>query len=146
MTSISRTALLPYSAEEMYDLVADVESYPQFLPWCGGTRVIARDCQQVVASIDVAYRGIRRSFSTRNRLNQGRSLEMDLLEGPFRHFHGCWRFEPIDTRGSKISLDLEFDFSNRVLALALEPVFTQIAKSLMDSFKKRAMAVYGARI
>ena len=146
MTSISRSALVPYSAREMYDLVADIESYPEFLPWCGGAGIVSHDEKQVVASIKIAYHKIHKTFTTRNVLQPGASMEMQLVEGPFRHLHGLWRFDALDSRSSRISLDIEFDFSNRVVALALGPVFGNIANTLVESFRQRAVAVYGGRV
>lgn len=145
MTSISRSALLPYSAREMYDLVADIESYPDFLPWCGDAAIISHDEKQVVASIKIAYHKIHKTFTTRNVLQPGASMNMRLVEGPFRDLHGLWRFDALDSRSSRISLDIEFDFSNRVVALALGPVFGHIVNTLVDSFRQRAVTVYGAR-
>jgi ribosome-associated toxin RatA of RatAB toxin-antitoxin module len=129
----------------MYDLVADIESYPEFLPWCGGAGIVSHDEKQVVASIKIAYHKIHKTFTTRNVLQPGASMEMQLVEGPFRHLHGLWRFDALDSRSSRISLDIEFDFSNRVVALALGPVFGNIANTLVESFRQRAVAVYGGR-
>ena len=145
MTSISRSALVPYSAREMYDLVADVESYPDFLPWCGGAVIVANDGDEVVASIEIAYHKIHKTFTTRNVLQPGASMDMRLVEGPFRRLHGVWRFDAFDSHSSRISLDIQFDFSNRVIALALGPVFGNIINTLVDSFRQRAVTVYGAR-
>lgn len=145
MTIIRKSALVPYSAEEMYALVADIESYGRFLPWCGGARILDRKPDAVTASIDIAYRGVRKTFTTRNHLVPGRQMELDLVDGPFRHLHGHWRFEPLDEHACKVSLDLNFDFSNRVLQLAVGPVFSSIAGSLVDNFRERAEALYGKR-
>ncbi|HUW99331.1 MAG TPA: type II toxin-antitoxin system RatA family toxin [Acidiferrobacter sp.] len=144
MTTISKSALVPYSAEEMYALVADIESYPNFLPWCAGARVLKRDDIGLVAEIDMAFGGIRKTFTTRNTLNPT-SMDMRLVRGPFSQLEGSWRFQQVAELGSRISLDLEFDFESRLLALAVGPVFGTIANSLVDSFKKRAREVYGAR-
>jgi coenzyme Q-binding protein COQ10 len=145
MTSIRRSALVPYSAREMYQLVADIESYPQFLPWCGGARIISRDQEYAVASIDIAYHRIGKTFTTRNRLQPDELMEVYLVEGPFKHLHGFWRFEALAARSSRISLHLEFDFASRMLALTLGPVFSSIANSLVDSFRRRAVDFYGER-
>ncbi len=144
MTTISKSALVPYSAEEMYELVADVESYPRFLPWCAGARVLARDDAGLIAEIDMAFGGIRKTFTTRNHHTPGR-MDIRLVRGPFSRLEGSWRFDQVGDIGSRISLDLEFDFANRLLALAVGPVFSTIANSLVDSFKKRAREVYGPR-
>lgn len=145
MTTVHRSALVPYSAQEMCALVADIPAYPKFLPWCGGARVLSQEGEIAVASIAIAYAGVHKSFTTRNRLQAGRSLEMELVEGPFKRLHGMWRFEPLDADGCRISLDLEFEFANRLVALAISPAFTRIANELVDSFVRRAHEQYGRK-
>jgi ribosome-associated toxin RatA of RatAB toxin-antitoxin module len=146
VTVIHRSALVPYGAHEMYELVADVESYPRFLPWCGGARVLSRDEDVVVAAVDIAYGGVHKTFTTRNLMQPGKMLEIRLVEGPFSHLHGHWRFDELGENGSRISLDLDFEFSNRLIAAAISPVFTRIANQLVDGFVRRAHERYGKRI
>lgn len=145
MTHIARSALIPYSAHEMFALVADIPSYPQFLPWCGGARILSQDEDLVVASIDIAYMGVHKTFTTRNRLQQDKLLEMSLVEGPFRHLHGNWLFNALSADASRVSFDLDFEVSNRLLAVVINPVFTAIANQMVDSFAARARVVYGPR-
>jgi ribosome-associated toxin RatA of RatAB toxin-antitoxin module len=145
VTIIRKSALVPYSAEAMYGLVADVERYGEFLSWCGGARIVAREADTLTASVDIAYRGVHKSFTTRNRLEPGRRMELQLVDGPFRKLHGYWRFEPLDAEACKVSLDLDFEFSNRLLGLMVGPVFESIANGLVDSFRSRAEALYGRR-
>jgi ribosome-associated toxin RatA of RatAB toxin-antitoxin module len=145
MTTISRSALLPYTAREMYDLVADVESYPQFLPWCSGAKILSQDREHAIAAIDISYLKLHKTFTTRNALQPARSMELQLVQGPFSHLHGLWRFDDLDDNNSRISFDIEFDFSNRAVELALGPVFGGIANSLVENFRRRAMNVYGER-
>ncbi len=143
MTSINRHALVPYSAAQMFALVDDIEMYPQFLPWCSHAQVLSRNQDEVRATIGIAKSGINKSFTTCNRIQKNKMIEMRLIEGPFRHLQGFWRFEPLGEDGCKISLDMEFEFANKVLSLAIGPVFSQIANSLVDAFQKRAVEVYG---
>ena len=145
MTHIARSALVPYSAHEMFSLVADIPSYPQFLPWCGGARILSQDEDLVVASIDIAYKGVHKTFTTRNRLQTDKVLEMSLVEGPFRHLHGNWLFNTVGADACRVSFDLDFEVSNRLLALVINPVFTGIANQMVDSFAARARVVYGPR-
>ena len=145
MTVIRKSALVPYSADEMYALVADIESYGQFLPWCGGARILQREPEAITASIAIAYRGVHKSFTTRNQLDPGRGMELKLVDGPFRRLVGHWRFEPLDDQACKVSLDLDFEFSNRLIAFAIGPVFESIANSLVDSFRQRAEVLHGRR-
>ncbi len=143
MSTISKTALVPYSAAEMYRLVDDVRAYPEFLPWCGGSEELSRSDDEVRARVDIAYGAIQKSFTTLNRLQKDKMIEISLVDGPFKHLHGFWRFEALDERACKVSLDMEYEFSNRLLSLTLGPVFSQIANSMMDAFCKRAEVVYG---
>ncbi len=147
MTLISRNALVPYSVEEMYALVDDIESYAMFLPWCKSTEVLSRDDNEVQASIEIARGALNKSFTTLNRLQKNKMIEMRLLKGPFKHLQGYWRFDALkDKSASKISLDLEFEFESKLIAFAVGPVFNQIGNSMVDAFCKRAVEVYGERI
>lgn len=145
MTIVDKSALVPYSTEEMYALVADIPAYGEFLPWCGGARVVQQEADRVVAAIDIAYKNIHKSFTTENRLVPGEKMVMNLLDGPFRYLRGHWSFAPLDAQASKISLHLEFEFSNMLMAMAMGPVFAGMANSMVDSFRRRAEQVYGKR-
>jgi ribosome-associated toxin RatA of RatAB toxin-antitoxin module len=145
VTTIHKTALVPYSADEMYRLVADIESYGKFLPWCGGARIVARDPDSVTAAIDIAYHGVNKTFTTRNKLVPGSVMELQLVDGPFKFLQGYWRFESLDNKACKVSLDLKFEFANRLLALLVGPVFSNIANGLVESFRHRAEGIYGKR-
>ena len=145
VTTVSRNALVPYAASEMYALVDDIESYPQFLPWCKNAKILSRNDDEVRASIELARGGIQRAFTTCNRLQPGKMIEMRLVEGPFHHLDGFWRFDALTGQACKVSLDMDFEFSNRILSMTIGPVFGQIVNSLVDSFCRRAVAVYGQR-
>lgn len=145
MSSIHRSALVPYSDHEMYLLVSDIASYPQFLPWCGGANVVSEDEDTVIAAITIAYSGVHKTFTTRNLLQKDKMMEMQLVEGPFRHLHGFWRFTALDLQACKISLDLEFEVANRLLAAVLTPMFSKIASELVEGFHRRAIALHGKR-
>ncbi len=143
MTTINKSALVPYSAAQMYALVDGIDAYSEFLPWCRHSEELDRSDDEVEARLDIAHSGIRKSFTTRNRLQKDRQIEMQLVEGPFRDLHGVWRFEPLGDAGSKVMLDLEFEFSSKLLSMTFGPLFNMIASSLMDSFIQRAKQVYG---
>lgn len=145
MQSINRSAIVPYSAHEMFVLVADIDDYSRFLPWCGGSEILSSDDEVVVASIRIAYGGVNKTFVTRNRLQKDKMMEMRLVEGPFRQLHGYWRFQALGERSSRISLDLDFKFSSRMVGIMLGPVFTKIADGLVDAFRHRAQERYGKR-
>ena len=145
MTTVSRMALMPYSAGEMYDLVDNIEAYPQFLPWCKSATVLSRTDDEVHANLALSRGGIHKSFTTCNRLQRNKIIEMRLVEGPFNHLEGFWRFDNLGEQACKVGLDLEFEFSSRLLGLTVGPVFNQIASTLVDSFCERAVEVYGKR-
>lgn len=143
MPTISKTALVPYSAAQMYRLVDDIPAYPDFLPWCGGACEHSRNDDEVRASIEIAYGAIHKPFTTLNRLQKDKMIEVSLVDGPFKHLHGFWRFEALDEKACKVSFDMEYEFSNRLVSMALGPAFSHIANSMMDAFVKRAGEVYG---
>jgi len=142
---ITRSALVPYTQQEMFALVSDVDTYPQFLPWCSGaeTRVSGND--EVDARIDFSVSGVSKSFTTRNRHVGNEAILMRLVDGPFSRLEGRWRFEALGDAGCKISLKLDYDFSSRMVGMVTGPVFSKIANSLVDAFHKRAVEVYGKR-
>lgn len=143
MAVVHKSVLLGYSAEQMFALVDRVEDYPQFLPWCGGVNVLERAGDRLVATIQIDYRGIRQTFTTENTNDPPTSMEMRLVEGPFRQFHARWQFKPLRADACKVEFDMEYEFSSRLLETLIGPVFGMIANSFVDSFCKRADAVYG---
>ena len=143
MANISKSALVNHSAAQMFDLVDDVKGYPDFLPWCGGAEEISRDEDVVNATVVIAHSGLNKAFTTKNRLQKNKMIEISLIDGPFKHLHGFWRFEALSDDACKVSLDLEYEFSNRLVSMVLGPVFSQIANALVDSFCTRAEVVYG---
>jgi ribosome-associated toxin RatA of RatAB toxin-antitoxin module len=142
---VSKSALVPYTAAEMFSLVNDIESYPEFLPWCSAAQIHQRNEDEIHASISIARGAFERSFTTRNRMQQDKMIEMRLLEGPFRHFEGFWKFEGFGEKGSKVSLALEFEFASRIVGMTVGPVFNHAANTLVDAFCKRAEEVFGKR-
>ena len=145
MPLVQKSALVPHSAAEMFALVDDVERYPEFLPWCGGTRVLSRDEFSTVATIDINYLGIRQSFTTANLKQGSKSMQITLREGPFKELKGAWHFAPLGSDGCKVSLRLDYAFANAVLDAAVGPVFGMIANTMIERFVERAAALYGER-
>jgi len=143
VTTIHRHALTPFSAEQMYALVDDIEAYPDFLPWCRSANIMSRTEDLVQATLELAKGSVHKTFSTQNRLMPGKMIEMRLIEGPFRHLEGFWQFEALRDDACKISLDLDFDFSSKMVGLMMGPVFNQIANTLVDCFCQRAGVKYG---
>ena len=146
MSRLHREAIVPYSAHEMFALVGAVEDYQHFLPWCSHSSRQQKAEDEVIASVTISKGALRKSFTTHNFLQADKMIEMRLLDGPFKHLHGFWRFEPIGERGSKISLDLEFQFTNKLIEFAVGPVFTTITGEMVRSFQRRAEQVYGRRV
>lgn len=143
MPVISRSALLPYPASFMYDVVNQVEAYPEFLPWCGGARLHQADETSMEASIQISVAGLDQWFKTRNAMIPGESIEIMLLDGPFKQLHGHWQFTPLDDEGCKIELVLTFEFKRGLAAAVIAPAFTRIANTMVDSFCERAREIYG---
>ena len=144
MTTITRSSLVLFSPEQMFNLVNDVAAYPDFLPWCRNSTILSQSEHEITASLDLAKGGVHHVFSTRNTLVQGHSIDIQLVDGPFQHLEGHWQFGMIgDNQGCRIQLDMDFEFSNRIISMALGPIFTQISGSLVDAFCKRAQDVYG---
>jgi ribosome-associated toxin RatA of RatAB toxin-antitoxin module len=141
MASIEKSVLVQHSAESMFALVADIPSYPEFLPWCGGAEVKARDGSRVTAAITIDFHGIRQSFTTVNDQHPSDRIDMQLVEGPFSQLSGGWTFTPLGADACKVELALDYEFSNFLLDRMVGPVFHQIAGSMVDSFVKRADAV-----
>lgn len=144
MSQISRSALVPYSAEQMYRLVNDVDAYPEFLPGCTGSRVLDANEGQMTASVDVSKAGISKTFVTRNTLTHNQSIHMQLVDGPFRSLSGGWTFVSLGDDACKVELNLEFEFSNKLIELAFGRIFKELASSMVQAFTLRAKEVYRA--
>lgn len=142
MYKVERSALVPHTARQMFELVNNVDDYQDFLPWCGGSRVISRDGEGYVASVDIAFKGIRKSFTTRNTTTGTERIDVNLVDGPFRKLSGHWAFRDLGGEGSRISLELEFEFAGLLVGKVLGPVFRIIADSMVDSFSKQADTAY----
>ena len=143
MTCISRSALVSYSAAEMYALVDDIASYPEFLEWCRSATELERGEDEVTACLELARGAFHKTFTTRNRIQRDKMVEMRLVEGPFRLLEGFWRFDVLGERACKVSFDLEFEFSSRLAGMVAGPAFSQIANTMVDAFCKRAVDIYG---
>ena len=143
MRRVSRSALIPYSADQMYALVEDVVAYPDFLPWCIGATLHFKDEEIIEATLEMQRSGIKKSFRTRNTLQPGVAMGIALVGGPFRHLAGDWRFQQLGEDGSKVSLHMEFDFEGRMTDRLFGRYFEDTCNSLIDSFTTRAHEIYG---
>jgi ribosome-associated toxin RatA of RatAB toxin-antitoxin module len=147
MKHVKKSVLLWYSPSEMYSLVTGIEAYPSFLPWCSSAQVLARHDNGVTARLGLAYMGVRQSFTTRNEHVPDTSVLIQLVDGPFSMLEGAWLFRPIggQAQACKIEFELRYAFASPALETVVSPVFDRIANTFVDSFVKRAEAVYGAR-
>ncbi|MCK4834444.1 MAG: type II toxin-antitoxin system RatA family toxin [Gammaproteobacteria bacterium] len=146
MSHIKRSALVHYSPAEMYQLVNDVASYATFLPWCRSSEVKSESKTEMMASVEIAKGVLNKTFTTKNSLQKDFRIDLQLVDGPFKKLAGHWQFDRLKTESAcKVSLELDFEFDNAMMSIAAKPIFTQIANSLVDSFCKRAVDVYGER-
>lgn len=146
MKTVHKSVLIWYSAAEMFGLVTDVASYPQFLPWCNQASVLEETADGMTAKVGISIAGLKQSFTTRNLHEKDRRVSLKLVNGPFSNLDGDWHFIPLgdDTqRACKVEFTLSYDFNNATLASLVGPVFDKIAGSLVDAFVKRASQVYG---
>ena len=142
MKKISRSAIVEHSAQRLYDLFEDSESYPQFLPWCLAASA-RRSGPETIATLTVGVGGLRQSFTTRNGNRPAESIAMQLVEGPFRSFAAAWRFRALSAAACKVEFSIEYEFASRALAKLLEPLFDRIADTMVDAFTRRADALDG---
>lgn len=142
MTNVSKSQVVPFTCEQMYCLVNKIEDYNKFLPYCSDSKVHHRDEDEVQATLVISAMGVSKSFTTRNRLQENKMIEMRMVDGPFTHLEGFWRFDACDS-GCKISFDLEFEFAGSMFSMILGPVFDQVMHKMVDAFCERAEEVYG---
>lgn len=142
MAKVEKSVLVHFSASNMFALVRDVESYPQFLPWCGGSSVHHCNETEEQASVEIVFKGVKQAFTTLNKLEPGRAIHMSLVDGPFQQLHGEWAFLPLMDDACKVVFSLDYEFSSKVLEQLVGPVFHSIANSFVDSFIKRAEALH----
>lgn len=143
MTHVQRSVLLPFPANKIYDLVNDVDSYPEFVPWCIKCEVYENNQDEKKATMYFASRGIKASVTTRNELFEDKKIIMHLVSGPFKHLTGEWQFHSIDENACKVEFDMQFKFSHRLYEITLGPIFNQVASKLVSAFTQRAMQLYG---
>lgn len=142
MPQISRSVLVRFSAMQMYEIVNDVESYKEFLPGCVGGKVIEFDGETMLASVDVSKAGISKTFTTRNQVIPGKSIQLSLENGPFKHLLGEWRFTELTEDACKIDFELSFEFSSSLVELAFGKVFKDLMSSMVTAFTGRAKVIY----
>ncbi len=143
MPSHKESRILPYAAEQMFDLVADIRAYPQFLPWVAGMRVRGQDGNVMTADMIVGFRALRESFTTRITLDRPRQVHIDYVSGPLKHLNNDWFFKDIDG-GCEIDFSVDFAFHNRVFEKLAGAFFHEAFRRMVAAFEKRAAVVYSA--
>ena len=141
---VRRSALVTFSPEQMFDLVIDVERYPAFLPWVANARLHEKGERDLLASMEMQRSGVRERFTTRNVFDRPSYMCLQLVEGPFRLLEGRWSFQPIGDAGTRIALDMRFEFGNPVVSLLFGRAFEQSCNALIDAFVARARQLHGA--
>jgi ribosome-associated toxin RatA of RatAB toxin-antitoxin module len=145
LPTVKRSAHVPYTTEQMFDLVNDIEQYPKFLHWCKGARIEQKQGNTLEATLDIGVLGFQQSFKTRNTLKRPERIGIDLVSGPFRRLRGEWRFVAAQDQGSEISLTLTFEVTVSPFGLVFARVFEELAGSQMSAFVDRARTIYAAK-
>lgn len=145
MTEISKTAVVPYTTSEMYALVNDIESYPAFLPWCSTAKILNQQEEILTATLSMALGKIKQSFTTENTMRDGSRIDMRLIEGPFKHLSGYWKFNSEDEQSCHIHLHMNYEFKSKIIKHTLGKAFYIVVDTLVESFVQRAHQIYGNR-
>lgn len=143
MSNVTRSALVAYSAESMFDLINDVSRYPEFIPGCAETKILTNDKNNMRASILISKAGVKQWFTTHNRLTRANSIQMELVDGPFSQLTGGWTILSLSDSACKIELNLDFSFSSKLVEMAFGRVFNAIASNMVIAFTERAKQIYG---
>lgn len=143
MAVVEKSVLIARSAQQMFDLVDNVEDYPRFLPWCSATRVGFRDEHKTVATLHISYLNVKSHFTTENDKEAPQRMRLKLVDGPFHRLEGLWLFRPLSDTACKVEFSLAYEFSSRLFEKVIGPVFGQIANTFVDAFVRRADDVYG---
>lgn len=142
MHTVKRSVLVPFSSAQMFDLVADVARYPEFMPWCGGAVVHEQSEQGMKASVTISIAGIKQTFTTLNTHDKPNHIRLQLVDGPFSDLKGDWHFTALGEDGCKVEFIMEYAFSSRALEMVVGPIFNRVANSFIDSFTRRAQDLY----
>jgi ribosome-associated toxin RatA of RatAB toxin-antitoxin module len=143
MAQVNKSVLLEYSALQMFELVDKIEDYPQFMPWCARTELKFRNPDTTVGTLFIDFKAVKSHFTTSNQKSIPESMQITLVDGPFRRLEGSWHFRPLDEQACKIEFSLSYEFSSRLFEKLIGPVFSHITGSFVDAFVKRARQVYG---
>ena len=142
MITFKKTHTVPYSANAMYDLVNDIESYSKFLPWCQSATIHAKSQTDLEATLVIHASGFTQTLTTKNTMVPGEKIHIRLVKGPLSHLEASWVFEPCDATSCLIHFEIQFEFSNSLVRMALEPMFNKISQTIMEAFLSRAKEIY----
>lgn len=134
-----------YSSQEMFNLVNDINAYPEFLPNCSDAKIISQEEDKMTASLEISKAGLKKWFTTENTMIDEHTVALQLVDGPFKALHGRWHFKMLDEQACKVELKLEFEFASKLIELAFGKIFNEVAKNMVNAFSKRAKEVYGPR-
>ena len=143
MHHISKSAIVPYTPQQMFELVNNINDYSNYLNWCDSSSILNETGNQITASVQINKNGFKQTFTTINTSTPYETIKMQLLDGPFDDLRGEWRFEPLGDNAAKVYLDLEFSFKSRIADMTISPLFKNIANSQLDAFIERAKQIYG---
>src|SRR5271156_4626303 len=143
MTSYQERVSLPYSQQQMYDLVAEVERYPEFLPWCIGARILKRENNILYADLIIGWKVLRERFSSKVVLNPPHSVQFDYTNGPLKYLHGDWRFSPAPSGGTLVEFQVDFEFKSRALSLVMGGGFSELVHRMVGAYEAGATQLYG---
>jgi ribosome-associated toxin RatA of RatAB toxin-antitoxin module len=138
MKKVKKSAIVFHTKDKMFALIDLIENYPNFLPWCGSTKLIRRDINKTIASIEINYKGVRQTFTTENTKVKDEKMDIKLIDGPFKSLNGQWIFKNLDKNTCLIELELEYQFNNIILEKLISPIFNMIANTFIDEFIKEA--------
>jgi len=140
---VLRSALLPYSAEKMYEIVADIEAYPGFLNWCTAAEILSRERDEVVARLQINYSRLHIQFTTRNLNRPNHSISLRLVDGPFTDLTGEWRFQPLAADACKVIIEMNFHFERSLARQVMSRMFKKTISMQLEAFQKRAQQLHG---
>ena len=143
MPTHAERRVLPYTPEQLFDIVADIERYPEFLPWCVATRVRSSDVNVITADVIIGFKMFRERFTTRDVLDRPRRIDVSYHEGPFKYLNNHWVFEPVGDASCDLDFYIDFEFRTRLLQMAVGALFNEAVKVMVSAFEKRAKAIYG---
>lgn len=146
MPQVNRSALVMFSAEQMYDLVNDIVAYPEFVPDCAAAKILEQNENEVTASLQISKGGLSKWFTTKNSMLSDNRVQMELVDGPFKKLTGGWQFSVLDDNACKITLSLDFEFSSKLIEMAFGKIFNEVANNMVAAFTSRAKQVYGVTL